>query len=157
MEVIKNCGVCHSPAKLMCSSCRNIFYCSKEHQKNDWKAHKTNCLASKKNDNSATTFSSEAKASAKGILEMNSSEVEKQWQMALDLTNRAIMHIHHGPLKSQRAEGPLFQELMAMMENITQMWHKLAASGVFPSPPLVKEADKLVGSNVDFRIALNRI
>ncbi len=30
-----------------CAACREVQYCTKEHQKNDWKRHKADCLSSK--------------------------------------------------------------------------------------------------------------
>lgn len=38
-----NCEVCSNPAKQFCSSCKAVFYCSKECQKQDWKIHKGKC------------------------------------------------------------------------------------------------------------------
>ncbi|KAG8227849.1 hypothetical protein J437_LFUL010708 [Ladona fulva] len=38
-----NCGVCGQPATLKCSGCKEQYYCSKEHQKSDWKRHKETC------------------------------------------------------------------------------------------------------------------
>uniref|UniRef100_A0A0P4VWD8 MYND-type domain-containing protein n=1 Tax=Scylla olivacea TaxID=85551 RepID=A0A0P4VWD8_SCYOL len=37
------CEVCRKPAKQFCSSCRSVFYCSRDCQKQDWKTHKTRC------------------------------------------------------------------------------------------------------------------
>ncbi|XP_064097943.1 SET domain-containing protein SmydA-8-like [Macrobrachium nipponense] len=37
------CEVCKNPAKQFCSSCRSVFYCSRECQKEDWKTHKGRC------------------------------------------------------------------------------------------------------------------
>jgi len=39
------CGVCTQPANNLCSNCKKIYYCCKEHQRGDWKAHKKNCVA----------------------------------------------------------------------------------------------------------------
>ncbi|KAF2471322.1 uncharacterized protein BDR25DRAFT_368132 [Lindgomyces ingoldianus] len=36
------CKICAQPGHL-CTSCRLVAYCSKEHQKQDWKAHKKDC------------------------------------------------------------------------------------------------------------------
>ena len=41
--VQKKCGYCHSKASLMCTKCRSVYYCSSDHQKSHWKAHKKNC------------------------------------------------------------------------------------------------------------------
>lgn len=38
-----NCFVCNKACKLRCSSCLQVFYCSAEHQKQDWKTHKVQC------------------------------------------------------------------------------------------------------------------
>ena len=39
------CRLCGCPGDKQCSGCRQVFYCSKEHQKLDWKAggHKADC------------------------------------------------------------------------------------------------------------------
>lgn len=37
------CEVCKNPAKQFCSSCRAVFYCSRDCQKEDWKTHKGKC------------------------------------------------------------------------------------------------------------------
>eukprot|EP01040_Poterioochromonas_malhamensis_P003006 gene3006-3193_t len=47
------CNVCEKPftldgtALMQCSQCKNVYYCSKEHQKQDWKSHKKYCIAHK--------------------------------------------------------------------------------------------------------------
>ena len=43
-----SCGTCGSPANLICGGCGDVAYCSKDHQKKDWKTgHKANCKAYK--------------------------------------------------------------------------------------------------------------
>ncbi|XP_056644380.1 uncharacterized protein LOC130450172 isoform X2 [Diorhabda sublineata] len=37
------CQVCRKPASNRCSGCHFVHYCSKEHQKSDWKQHKKYC------------------------------------------------------------------------------------------------------------------
>ncbi|GMH99897.1 hypothetical protein TrST_g1074 [Triparma strigata] len=39
---VPSCGFpgCSKPAPLKCSRCREVSYCSKEHQKTHWKFHK---------------------------------------------------------------------------------------------------------------------
>lgn len=37
------CGICGIVASKKCSACKQVSYCSKEHQKSDWKKHKKNC------------------------------------------------------------------------------------------------------------------
>lgn len=46
------CGVlgCSVAAKLRCSRCKNQHYCSPEHQKSDWSAHKRLCKSQKEKD-----------------------------------------------------------------------------------------------------------
>lgn len=39
----QKCEVCRKPAKQFCSSCREVFYCSRDCQKQDWKTHKAKC------------------------------------------------------------------------------------------------------------------
>nr|AVE14374.1 HIF-alpha prolyl 4-hydroxylases PHD2A [Crassostrea gigas] len=45
------CQLCSSSERLMvCSGCRRTWYCSKEHQKLDWKYHKKNCKRMREED-----------------------------------------------------------------------------------------------------------
>ncbi|KAH9480156.1 Programmed cell death protein 2 [Psilocybe cubensis] len=43
-ELYNHCIVCEAPGVQQCSSCKTARYCSKEHQKQDWRAHKEYCL-----------------------------------------------------------------------------------------------------------------
>ncbi|XP_033207857.1 SET domain-containing protein SmydA-8-like [Belonocnema kinseyi] len=46
METLKSaCAVCKKPATLRCSNCKGEFYCAKDHQRDDWKRHKSTCRA----------------------------------------------------------------------------------------------------------------
>lgn len=38
-----NCAVCGVIALLKCTSCKFVFYCGVEHQKQHWKVHKIEC------------------------------------------------------------------------------------------------------------------
>ena len=38
-----DCVVCGQMAKALCSGCKHIFYCSREHQKKHWSLHKEEC------------------------------------------------------------------------------------------------------------------
>jgi pre-rRNA-processing protein TSR4 len=41
---VKRCAVCSQETMMRCSSCRKVFYCTREHQVEDWKAgHKETC------------------------------------------------------------------------------------------------------------------
>ncbi|KOC62816.1 Protein msta, isoform B [Habropoda laboriosa] len=46
------CPICGQRATLRCGSCRQQFYCSKEHQKQDWHRHRSACQAWKICENS---------------------------------------------------------------------------------------------------------
>jgi len=39
----KSCAVCSKEGRHICSGCKTVRYCSKEHQVVHWKEHKTNC------------------------------------------------------------------------------------------------------------------
>ncbi|CAG0903864.1 unnamed protein product [Darwinula stevensoni] len=38
------CRICGIQARSMCAACKDVYYCSKEHQLQDWKNHKEKCL-----------------------------------------------------------------------------------------------------------------
>lgn len=43
--VVNHCLICKKPSELSCSLCTRAYYCSKEHQIQDWKkSHKNNCV-----------------------------------------------------------------------------------------------------------------
>jgi len=42
-EESSNCPVCSSFANFRCSGCAKVRYCSRDHQKQHWKLHKTDC------------------------------------------------------------------------------------------------------------------
>eukprot|EP01083_Nonionella_stella_P039410 107177_1 len=44
-----SCLVCGTSACSRCSRCKRAFYCSKEHQKADWKRHKKECIDIRRN------------------------------------------------------------------------------------------------------------
>lgn len=37
------CAVCRQPATKQCSRCKKVYYCSVEHQRENWKEHKSSC------------------------------------------------------------------------------------------------------------------
>lgn len=41
--ISQECGVCKKIATQCCSNCNQIYYCSREHQKMDWRNHKSKC------------------------------------------------------------------------------------------------------------------
>ena len=46
------CIVCATPTEHKCSSCHQVHYCSRDHQKQHWKQHKHHCVPAKvKEDN----------------------------------------------------------------------------------------------------------
>lgn len=47
MSSVNVCSVCGiGDLKLRCSRCHTVYYCTKEHQRIDWKKHKVNCKKS---------------------------------------------------------------------------------------------------------------
>mmetsp|Transcript_6347 Transcript_6347/g.11312 ORF Transcript_6347/g.11312 Transcript_6347/m.11312 type:complete len:141 (-) Transcript_6347:1648-2070(-) len=40
-----NCAVCEKPAAKRCQQCKSIWYCCRDCQVSDWKAHKARCKA----------------------------------------------------------------------------------------------------------------
>lgn len=37
------CHICKTETKNSCSNCKQVFYCSPQHQKEHWKEHKKDC------------------------------------------------------------------------------------------------------------------
>lgn len=42
-QSLGKCSVCDKDAKSRCAGCFQAFYCSREHQKEDWMAHRMIC------------------------------------------------------------------------------------------------------------------
>ncbi len=51
---VNKCGNigCENKSNFVCSNCHLVYYCSKEHQKLDWKRHKLNCKEIKNKEES---------------------------------------------------------------------------------------------------------
>lgn len=54
MSITGPCEVCQCDASLRCGACKAIFYCCKDHQKEDWKNHKPNCTGPTKKPSKPT-------------------------------------------------------------------------------------------------------
>ena len=44
-EELNPCEVCEAKASQRCSGCQSVFYCSRDHQRQDWKTHRLTCRA----------------------------------------------------------------------------------------------------------------
>lgn len=44
MDSKRNCSICSIDSSMVCSKCKLVSYCSKEHQKEDWPTHKEVCF-----------------------------------------------------------------------------------------------------------------
>ena len=41
--VDETCALCKQPAKQRCGGCQVTYYCSRDHQRLDWKTHRSRC------------------------------------------------------------------------------------------------------------------
>ncbi|KAK0075283.1 hypothetical protein PV325_007126, partial [Microctonus aethiopoides] len=87
IDKLSQCSVCGNTEKLLhCSACKSVVYCSKEHQKLDWKCHKVYCvekslLAKRQSisfDNSTISKYTNTKKDAPSDLYLSHTEPEKE-------------------------------------------------------------------------------
>mmetsp|Transcript_15324 Transcript_15324/g.44341 ORF Transcript_15324/g.44341 Transcript_15324/m.44341 type:complete len:144 (-) Transcript_15324:398-829(-) len=57
MATTNKCAVCSEPAPKRCNDCKAVYYCSREHQIEDWKRHKKACKAAKADQERADSHS----------------------------------------------------------------------------------------------------
>lgn len=57
MSTTNKCAVCNEPAAQRCKDCQVVYYCSREHQVEDWKRHKKACKAAKADQERADSYS----------------------------------------------------------------------------------------------------
>ena len=73
----ESCVICNKPALQRCSRCKSVYYCSKEHQIDDWNlSHKSFCGKEKKNTrtNANTNSNTTINASANTNININTGE-----------------------------------------------------------------------------------
>ena len=51
----------------LCTICRSVNYCSKEHQRRDWPSHKLKCRPVKKNETQGNPVKAEQKTDEKEV------------------------------------------------------------------------------------------
>lgn len=51
-EQRRTCPVCQIESKLRCTRCKSVWYCSPQHQKDDWSIHKLVCKIKSSTTNS---------------------------------------------------------------------------------------------------------
>nr|XP_002127497.1 egl nine homolog 1 [Ciona intestinalis] len=86
---IHTCQVCNTPEQLRtCSECRTVWYCSREHQRSDWKVHKTNCKMSVTHRKENTNLIAEKIAEETGRLQIGKTKLPNnpQWGAANSVT-----------------------------------------------------------------------
>lgn len=110
-------------ANLQCTGCRLAYYCSKEHQKADWKSHKHLCRSS-------VTPSNESKASV--INESNSNSISEN-SNAVEKRECRCMFCGETLLLASE------EEAIAHMTECCHLQEQLASKDQFTIPSALKE------------------
>ncbi|KAI8425330.1 hypothetical protein MSG28_007102 [Choristoneura fumiferana] len=67
------CAVCNSKTVRRCSRCLSINYCNKEHQRQDWKRHKPECIPKTAKQGSSINKNGEASTSSTDVTRIRDS------------------------------------------------------------------------------------
>lgn len=67
------CAVCSSKTVRRCSRCLSINYCNKEHQRQDWKRHKPECIPKTEKQGSSNNKNGEASTSSTDVTRIRDS------------------------------------------------------------------------------------
>ncbi|XP_058796793.1 egl nine homolog 1 isoform X2 [Phymastichus coffea] len=75
---VEGCEVCGKSDRLLrCSRCKSIFYCTKEHQKLDWKRHKRQCVSDCTSDNKPSQDLDQLLTRSKTLVQEDKSDSRK--------------------------------------------------------------------------------
>ena len=108
---------CGLPADKRCSRCREVFYCSPEHQKLDWHSHKLVCTPSATKvtqNNGVPTNSTHARlAETNSPSEYSTTSDSRQCrcmfcgeQLVLESEDAAVDHMRVCPALQEQLESP---------------------------------------------------
>lgn len=82
--VVNTCCVCFQTENLLrCSRCKSVYYCSRDHQRKDWKRHKQNCPSGRRRDYVKTVVNQ----SAAGILPSEGSSEDEVLNSRAEVLN----------------------------------------------------------------------
>ncbi len=82
----RECGICSKKSSSCCSKCKVAYYCSVDHQKQDWPDHKINCSSNSSNSSNQNPHAGkgERKQTPKSGIAASNPEVNpSQWSSGL--------------------------------------------------------------------------
>ncbi|CAH0756183.1 unnamed protein product [Diatraea saccharalis] len=108
------CAVCYQQTNRRCGRCLNIYYCNKDHQRQDWKRHKTECGPKKSKQGSVPSKVGDCVNHNEESVNLQQNFVSNYTvdsrfceSAAIDARNDNIRHLIKSREESVKSPGPL--------------------------------------------------
>lgn len=110
--VVNTCRFCDQTENLLrCSRCKLVYYCSKDHQRRDWKRHKPNCPSGRRRDYVKTVVNQ----SVAGVLPSEGSSEDEVLNSRAEILNPNLELFNNSSsetLESSKTTMPIGDENM---------------------------------------------